>query len=107
MQPSQPYLVAVRLPKAPPNRPAQPGLRRKGSVKSAKSLYERQKKGHKRDRSSQETPSQSAGGPKQISSQQQRSRSKSVRKSSGYREGMPKKKKIQVQEALSLARTPL
>jgi len=61
-QSSQPNPAAVQSPKVPPNR--QPGIRRKGSVKSIKSIDERQKKGHKRGGSSQNTPSQSIGGTK-------------------------------------------
>jgi hypothetical protein len=77
-QPSQPNPVAAQSPKVPPNQ--QPGVRRKGSVKPAKSVDERQKKGHKRGGSSQNTPSQSAGVPKRTSSRRQRSRSKSIHK---------------------------
>lgn len=44
----QPNPGAVRTPQVPPNLPAQPRPRRKGSVKSAKAVDERQKKGHKR-----------------------------------------------------------
>jgi hypothetical protein len=82
-QPPQPNSVAVRSPKVPPNR--QPGIRRKGSVKSAKSVDERQKKGHKRGGSSQNTPSQSAGVPKRTSSRRHHSRSKSIRKAQEIR----------------------
>jgi hypothetical protein len=81
----QPNPGAVRTPQVPPNRPAQPGPRRKGSVKSAKSTDERQKKGHKRGGSSQNTPSQSAGVPKRTSSRRQRSGSKSIRKAQEIR----------------------
>ncbi len=77
-QPSQPNPVVVRLPKVPPNR--QPGIRRKGSVKSTKSVDERQKNGYKRGGSLQNTLSQSAGIPKRISSRQQYLRSKSILK---------------------------
>ncbi len=83
-QPSQPNPVAAQSPKVPPNR--QPGIRRKGSVKSAKSVDERQKKSHKRGGSSQNTPSQSAGVPKRTSSSRRwRSRSKSVQKAQEVR----------------------
>jgi serine/threonine protein kinase len=82
-QPPLPNPVAVRSPKVPPNR--QPGIRRKGSVKSAKSVDERQKKGHKRGESSQNTPSQSAGVPKRTSSRRRRSRSKSMLKAQEIR----------------------
>ena len=51
----QPNPGAVRTPQVPSNPPVQPGPRRKRSVKSAKSVDERQKKGYK--------PSQSAGVP--------------------------------------------
>ena len=82
----QPNPGAVRTPQVPPNRPAQPGPRRKGSVKSAKSVDERQKKGHKRGGSSQNTPSQSAGVPKRTSSSRRwRSRSKTVQKAQEVR----------------------
>lgn len=73
MQPSQTNPAAVPSPKAPPSRPAK-------SVKSAKSTDKRQKKGHKRDGSSQNrhhTPSPSAGVVKRSSSRRrQRSRSR-------------------------------
>jgi serine/threonine protein kinase len=83
-QPSQPNPVAAQSPKVPPNR--RPGIRRKGSVKSAKSVDERQKKGHKRGGSSQNTPSQSAGVPKRTSSSRRwRSRSKSVQQAQEVR----------------------
>ncbi|CZR52893.1 uncharacterized protein PAC_02770 [Phialocephala subalpina] len=82
-QPSQPNPVAAQSRKGPPNR--QPGIRRKGSVKSAKSVDERQKKGHRRGGSSPNTPSQSAGVPKRTSSRRQRSRSKSIRKAQEIR----------------------
>jgi hypothetical protein len=45
-QPPQPNPVMVQSPKATPNRPAQPIVRRGGSVKSARSADERQRKGH-------------------------------------------------------------
>jgi len=81
-QPPQPNPAAAQSPKLPPNR--QPGIRRKGSVKSvksAKSIDERQKKGHKRGGSSHDTPFQSAGVLKRTSSSRRwRSRSKSVQK---------------------------
>lgn len=83
-QPSQPNSVVAQSPKVPPNRPAQPGIRRKGSVMSTKPAEERQKKGHKRHGSSQNgrhTPSQSVGVPKRASSsRRRRSRSKSLLK---------------------------
>jgi serine/threonine protein kinase len=84
-QPSKPNPVAAQSPKVPPNR--QPGgIRRKGSVKSAKSVDERQKKGRKRGGSSQNTPSQSAGVLKRTSSSRRwRSRSKSVQKAQEVR----------------------
>ncbi|KAH8786455.1 hypothetical protein F5882DRAFT_439141 [Hyaloscypha sp. PMI_1271] len=82
-QPSQPNPAAVQSPKVHPNQ--QPGIRRKGSVKSAKSVDERQKKGHTRGGSSQNTPSQSAGIPKRTPSRRQRSRSKSIRKAKEIR----------------------
>lgn len=61
-QPSQPNLAAAQSSKVPPDR--QPGIRRKGSVKFAETVDERQEKGHKRGRSLHNTPSQSAGGTK-------------------------------------------
>jgi hypothetical protein len=85
-QPSQPNPVAAQSPKVPPNR--QPGIRRKGSVKSTKSADERQKKGHKRDGSSQNgrySPYQSGAVPKRTSSRRQRSRSKSILKAQEIR----------------------
>jgi serine/threonine protein kinase len=83
-QPSQPNPAATQSPKVPPNR--QPGIRRKGSVKSAKSVDERQKKGHKRGGSSHNTPSQPAGVSKRTSSSRRwRSRSKSIQKAQEVR----------------------
>ena len=77
-QPSQPNLVAVRPPKVPPNLPAQPKIRRKGSVKTVRSVDERQKKSHKRGLPNERhKSSQFAGVPKRISSSR-RSRSKSI-----------------------------
>jgi hypothetical protein len=85
-EPLQPNPVAVQSPKAPPNRPAQQGVRRGGSVKSAKSTDKRQKKGHKRGGSSQNgrhALSQSGAVPKP--SRNQRSRSKSILKAKEIR----------------------
>ena len=76
-QPSQPNPVAIPSPNVPPSRPAQPGSRRGGSVKSARSLDERQKKGHKCNGSSQKgrhLPSP-AGVPKRTSSRKRRPKS--------------------------------
>jgi hypothetical protein len=88
-QPLQSNPVAVPSPKAPPNRLAQPEIRRKGSVKSARSTDERQKKCHKRNGSSQNgrhAPSQSAGVPKRVSSSRKgRSRSRSMHKAQEIR----------------------
>ena len=84
VQPLQLNPRALRSPKAIHNQPSQPGIRRKGSVKSAKSTDEKQKKGNRRGGSFQNlpyTPSQSAGVLKRAPSKRgQRSRSKSINK---------------------------
>lgn len=73
-QPQQPSPAAIQSPNVPANRPARPTSRRKGSVKSAKFLNERQKKGHKRNGSSQNgyAPSRPVGVPKRTSSRKRR-----------------------------------
>ena len=83
-QPLQPNPAAIPSPKAPSNGPTQPGVRRGGSVRSvrsARSINGRRKKGHRRNESSENGrhgPSQSAGVPKRASSQKRRVRSKSI-----------------------------
>jgi serine/threonine protein kinase len=82
MQLSQPNLVAIASLNVPPSPPAQPGARRGESVKSARSRNEREKKGHKRKRSSPnaDAPSHSSGESERTSGRTLRPRPKRMRK---------------------------
>ncbi|KAJ4066331.1 hypothetical protein NW756_009834 [Fusarium oxysporum] len=82
MQLSQPKLAAIASLDVPPSPLAQPGARRGESVKSVRSRNEREKKGRKRKRSSQngDAPSHSSGESERTSGRTLRPRTKRIRK---------------------------
>ncbi|RKL46607.1 hypothetical protein BFJ70_g3093 [Fusarium oxysporum] len=82
MQLSQPKLAAIASLDVPPSPPAQPGARRGESFKSVRSRNEREKKGCKRKRSSQNggAPSHSSGESERTPGRTLRPRPKRIRK---------------------------